>query len=485
MMTRKSKLGRKTRKQSATNAQTHKLPIGQLIQVKTGDKQDPPIDRPRTSPALFIDGTTTRMASALPIWEASSILTRRKDLPWLDDPNGKLCYARDVENGKGAIHFWVTEDLEHESPAILAGAAALAVINAFDIRAACMHLIYAAHSTQLDKPWEQEFVIDDRQIEEYLGLKKRTDINKQQKLALIEEIAQQAFKITTYISWPAQGKVKGFTVEEGRLWHLLGTRYHYQQDLLGNEELIGITFVVRAGLWAKYFLNEDRRADLNTHCQYGILSKALLEDVMSVWQHREGAARLLVWLLFKTRVDKKQSLIVQSLMEIAYGTQRIEAARQNSQLRKKLANTWDEDLLTIHDRGWHLCFHPETYPKEIQPAGFGRGNHSRPRGFFEQLLSARIWINPPEELSLSAMTLKGNSQSEKRQPVLQFETQRILSGAEVRTLRKEKGWSQRKLELATGISQGLICQIENERRPISRENQEILGRTFAMDSTTD
>lgn len=168
-----------------------------------------------------------------------------------------------------------------------------------------MHLIYAAHSTQLDKPWEQEFVIDDRQIEEYLGLKKRTDINKQQKLALIEEIAQQAFKITTYISWPAQGKVKGFTVEEGRLWHLLGTRYHYQQDLPGNEELIGITFVVRAGLWAKYFLNEDRRADLNTHCQYGTLSKALLEDVMSVWQHREGAARLLVWLLFKTRVDKK------------------------------------------------------------------------------------------------------------------------------------------------------------------------------------
>lgn len=138
-------------------------------------------------------------------------------------------------------------------------------------------------------------------------------------------------------------------------------------------------------------------------------------------------------------------------MEIAYGTQRIEAARQNSQLRKKLANTWDEDLLTIHDRGWHLCFHPETYPKEIQPTGFGRGNHSRPRGFFEQLLSARIWINPPEELSLSAMILKGNSQSEKRQPVLQFETQRILTGAEVRTLRKEKGWSQRKLELATGI----------------------------------
>lgn len=479
-MARKSKPGRNTCKQSATNAQTHTVSSRQLITINNSNKQDLLADRPQTSPALFINGRTTSMASALPIWEASNILTQRKDLPWIDDPNGRLRYARDVENGKGAIHFWVTEDLEHESPAILAGAAALAVIDAFDIRAACMHLIYAAHSTQLDKPWEQEFIIDDRQIEEYLGLKKRTDINKQQKLALIEDIAQQAFKVTTYISWPAQGKVKGFTVEEGRLWHLLGTRYHYHQDLFGNEELTGITFIVRAGLWAKYFLNEEGRTELSAHCQYGTLSKAVLEDVMSVWQHREGAARLLVWLLFKTKVDKKHPLLVQDLMEIAYGTQRIQAAKQDSQLRKKLANTWDEDLLVLHDRGWHLYFHPETYLKEIQPAGFGRGNHSRPRGFFEKLLLARIWISPPDNLSGSAITLEGISQIEERQTVLHPETQRILTGADVRTLRKEKGWSQRKLESLTGISQGLICQIENERRPISCENQEILERTFSL-----
>ncbi len=73
-------------------------------------------------------------------------------MPWGNDPNGKLCYARDVENGKGAVYFWLTKDLEQESPTTLAGAAALAVIDAFDIRAACMHLIYAAHATQLDRP---------------------------------------------------------------------------------------------------------------------------------------------------------------------------------------------------------------------------------------------------------------------------------------------------------------------------------------------
>jgi len=47
--------------------------------------------------------------------------------------------CKGVEKGKGAVYFWVTEDLKQESPATLAGAAALAVISAFDIRAACMH----------------------------------------------------------------------------------------------------------------------------------------------------------------------------------------------------------------------------------------------------------------------------------------------------------------------------------------------------------
>ena len=39
-------------------------------------------ERPKTSPNLFVDRQTTRMAAALPIWEASSILTQRKHLPW-------------------------------------------------------------------------------------------------------------------------------------------------------------------------------------------------------------------------------------------------------------------------------------------------------------------------------------------------------------------------------------------------------------------
>lgn len=301
-MARRSIPGSNKRKQPATKARSRKPSSRQTVHKQDSNKHHQLADRPQTSPDLFLNATSTSMASALPIWEASSILTQRKDLPWSADPNGKLCYTKEVENGKGAALFWVTEDLEHDYPATLAGAAALAVIDAFDIRAACMHLIYAAHATQLDQPWEQEFVIDDRQIEDYLGLKKRTDKNRQQKLALIKEIAQQPCQITTFISWPAQGRARGFTISETRLWNMLEIQHHYDSDLFSNQELVGLTFRVKAGYWAKYFLNEEGRAELSTYCQTSILSKVLLADVMRVWQQREGAARLMIWLLLKLKL---------------------------------------------------------------------------------------------------------------------------------------------------------------------------------------
>jgi DNA-binding transcriptional regulator YiaG len=476
-MVRKLKPGRNPHNKSTTIAQIHTLFDGQIAQTKSSNKQDLTA-KPPTSPDLFTDKTTTHMASAFPIWEASNILTQRKDLPWGKDSNGKLCYAKDVENGKGSVYFWVTEDLEHEYPATLAGAAALAVIDAFDIRAACMHLIYAAHATQLSRPWEQEFVINDRQIEDYLGLKKRTDKNRQQKLSLIKEIAQQPCQITTFISWPAQGKARGFTISETRLWHMLEIQHHYDSDLLGNKELTGLTFRVKAGYWARYFLNEEGRADLSTYCQTGILSKVLLEDVMRVWQQREGAARLMIWLLFKTKVDIKHPLSVRTLMEIAYGSQKIEAAKLDNRLRSKLANTWDEDLLILHERGWHLHFHIETYSPEIQPLAFGRSNHSRPRSFFEQLLSAYMWISPPDILSQKVIAQEKNNESGVQQTALLAMAQQAINGTEVRALRNKKGLTQRQLASLTGLSQSLIQLIEKNQRTITRENQEILERTL-------
>ena len=431
-------------------------------------------DRPQTSPDLFEKGTLTRVTSSLPIWEASNILTQSQHLPWTTDPDGKLIYSRNVNGGKGAICFRVAEDTKDEHPSTLAGAAALAVIDTFDMRAACMHLIFAAYASQMEKPWEEELVIDDRQLESYLGLQRRTDKNRREKLELIEEIVKQPCKITTYISWPHQGRNKGFTVEEGRLWHLLATRYHYQQDIFGEEHLAGISFVVKAGLWAKYFLNDEDAQEHYSPSSKGVLSKSLLENVMSLWQHRAGAARLMVWLLFKFQLNRLYTIPVRTLMEVAYGAGKVSTAKQDNQLRKKLTNTWDEDLLALHDRGWQIEFDARSYPSDIQPPGFGRENARRPRGFFDQLLKAQLEIRPPESWNLSQL----ESASEPSDELATKLTVPTLTGVDVKSQRTTRGWSQRRLATLTGISQGLISMIENETRTITEANESILKQTF-------
>ncbi|KPQ31234.1 MAG: helix-turn-helix protein [Phormidesmis priestleyi Ana] len=433
-------------------------------------------DRPKTSPDLFEKGELTKVNSSLPIWEASNILTQQRQLPWTTDPDGKLSYSRDVNDGQGAICFWVADNTEEEQPSALAGAAALAVIDTFDIRAACMHLIFAAHASQMERPWEQELVIDDRQIEAYLGLQRRTDKNRQEKLSLIEEIVKQPCKITTFISWPGQGKRKKFTVEEGRLWHLLGIRYHYQQDIFGEKQVTGMSFVVKAGLWAKYFLNDDESPEQSLSAGQGVLSRSLLESVMSLWQHRAGAARLMVWLLFKSQLGRLYNLPVRTLLEVAYGSDKVRDAQEDNQLRKKLTNTWDEDLLALHDRGWQIRFNPETYPEDIQPSGFGRENSRRPRGFFEQLLTAQLEIKPPKSWDLAHLEASVTEPSEKDEDV--EVTVVGLTGSKVREMRTAKGWSQRKLAKLTGISQGLISMMENEERSITESNESILRQTL-------
>ncbi len=443
----------------------------QILKAQRITDQEVVIGNSQSSPDPFADSNTTQMASAFPIWEASNILTQRDQLDWQTDPDGKLCYARQVGDGKGAVHFWVTENLEDEHPATLAGAAALTVIDTFDIRAACMHLLYAAYAAQLSKPWEQELIIEDRQIEQHLGLHKRTDKNRQEKLALIEEIAKQPCKITTFISWPNQGKVKRFTVAEGRLWHILETRYHFQTDLFDKKELTGITFIVKPGLWSRYFLNDEGRSDRTAYYQTGPLSRNILEDVMSLWQHREGAARLIVWLLFQTQIAQQSPLSVYTLMEVAYGIHKVQEAKENYKLRMKLANSWDADLLTLHELGWRLTFDPLTYPPEIQPPGFGRGARLRPRGFFDKLLGGRIWINPQEDLQKVSL---GQQVDCSAQPV--------FTGAQIKSLRQSRGWSQMKLSAITGISQGQISFIENDERPISYENEEKLKKVFELKS---
>ena len=459
--------------------------------------------RTATSPDLFSNGKSNPFASAIVMWELCNLLAQRQSILWDTDDEGKLCYQRQVNQGRGAIAFRITDTIDPDPPVALEGATAVYAIETLDIRAACLHLIYAAHATAVDKPWEQEFIINDQQIEEYLGLEKRKDLSKLTKLILIKDIAQQPCKVTTTIDWPQQGKVRAFSVEESRLWHLLSTEHLFQEDDKGCKHLVGLTFRVKAGIWAQYFLNKQGCKEGTAFYQYGSLPKSLLSTVMSIWQQHEGAARMMLWLLFKTKMGKEQRITVATLLRVAYGEEKVSFASAQREERKRLLRTFESDLEVLSHYGLKPIFDPITYPPEIQPlwaklvnipddaeaalefwmkdgSSDTRLTDSGPRGKWNRLMNARIsrFELPAEWNQPSVETEKKKQQTTRRQT--RAKTQVALAGEEIMRLRKSLGFSQRQLAQMTGKSQSWIRDIEHGRFQANLEDQALLRKVLGL-----
>lgn len=443
---------------------------------------------PATNPELFANGITSNFATCKLLWESVNILTQRSDLQWQPDEDGKLTYTSTLKDGRGRLIFWVTDNPEEQYPEALAGEAALAVIETFDIRAACMHLIYAAHVTTLDRPWEEEFVIDDAQISSYMGLDKRKDLTKEQRLKLIERISEQPAQILTFLHWPQQGNVESFYVEKSRLWEV-AIGYHGQRDIFGDIKCTGLTIRCRAGMWAKYFLNKRGSEEGNAFYQYGVLSKTLLQTITRVWQHSEGAARMLAWLSFRMRVSTNQVMLTSTLMEVAYGAEKVTAAQRDRDLRSELAKTWDRDLLVLHEAGLTIEFDPITYPPEIQPdwKEGGRGEKKRPKGFWEQLRNSRLYIHPPQEIAEGIARLQRKKRtidvvsrpSSAHKPL---KAGVALVGEQIKAAREAKGWSQEELGNKLNRTKMWISLIERGKRSIKPEDATQLRTILELDS---
>lgn len=460
-------------------------------------------ERIATSPDLFSNGKNNPFASSMVIWEACKLLSGAKILPWKTDANGKLYYQRAVKHGRGAIAFRLSNDRESDLPQTLDGAAALPILDAIDIRSACLHLIYAAYATTLEKPWEQEFIISDLQIEKYLGLDKRKDLTKATKLTLIKILARQPCQLLTTIDWPQQGKVEGFSVEESRLWHLGAIHHHFQQDESGHKHLMGITFRIRTGRWAEYFLNKQSYRKRTAFYQYGTLPQFLLSTVMSIWQQHQGAVRMMLWLLFKVKMGQQQCITVPTLMRVGYGKEKILEASLKREHRKRLVRTFESDLEVLNYYGLKPIFDPATYQSEIQPlwakldelpedaeealefwtndgSGDRRLTDSGPRGKWDLLMKARILgFELPSEWAEQLAKLEKKKQQKtarKTRPRMNFE----LSAEEIQTARKHRGISQRDLAKKLGKSQSWIRDLENGRFCAKLEDQLLLRKLLGL-----
>lgn len=469
--------------------------------------------RVSTSADLFVNGKNHPFASAILIWEACNLLAQRQSLNWTQNDDGSLIYQRSLSQS-GQLTLTLAEP--HPDRLNHRNGDAFSAIQDLDIRAACMHLIYAAHVTALDQPWDEAFVISDRQIEEYLGLDKRKDLTKPVKLQLIKEIAQQPCFIQASIDCPAQGRIPAFSMEPSPLWHLLNIQHYFQEDEEGCKHLVGLTFTIQAGDWTKHFLNRQGCKERSALYQYSTLPKSLLTTVMSIWQQHEGAARIMLWLLFKVRLGKDQRILVPTLMRIAYGNHRVSQAGLYPEERKRLIRTFESDLEVLNHYGLKPVFDPETYPIEIQPfwakvidipddaeaaLEFWTNDGSRdirltdasPRGKWNSLMNARIlkyelpaeWLQSTKRSRQKEAQRTGKrtkrSRSYRKTNSVSPSVGSTLSAEQVVSARKQLGISQRELADRLGKSQSWIRDIENGRFAAKVEDQASLREALGLE----
>lgn len=475
-------------------------PVGSPVPLQAKKGRCKVVHRPLTTPYLFADGKSNPFASAIVIWELCNILTQRQSLPWESDAAGQLQYHRIVNHGLGAITFHITDSAT--SLAKLDRVAGLDALAAFDIRAASLHLICAAYVTMLECPWEQEFILDDRQLELYLGLDKRKDLSKFAKLSLMREWINQICRVTAEIHWSQQGRVKGFSLASDRLWHLVKVEHHFQEDELGCKHLTGLTFRMRAGGWAEYFLNQQACKQRTAFYQYGILPKSLLAAVMSSWQQHEGAIRMMLWLLFKTKMGREQRLTVPTLMRVAYGDDKLQHASTKTEERKRLLRTFENDLAVLHQYGLKPRFDPVTYPTEIQPlwvklaevpddaeaalefwmqdgSSDNRLTDAAPRGKWNRLMNARI-LSFELPMDWQQRSQKSDKASRSSQRRMRQKPASTLSAQQILEARRRLQISQRELAKLTGKSQSWIRDVENGRFQVKWEDQLKLRKVLDM-----
>ncbi|MEO1132261.1 MAG: helix-turn-helix domain-containing protein [Cyanobacteria bacterium J06639_1] len=451
---------------------------------------------------IFINGKSTPFASSMVVWEACNVLAQKQSLSWQTDAEGRLFYRKPVSQGRGEMHFRLAVDPEASSPNLMNAEDATATLARFDIRATCLHLIFAAYAVTIDRPWEDTFAINDQQIERYLGLDKRRDLSKLEKLTLIKELVRQSCQLLVALDWPRQGKVQALTLDESPLWHLLDTQYYFEEDARGDRHLIGLSFTLRAGIWSKHFLNKQDYRRQTAFFQYGSLPKSLLTEVMSNWQQHEGAVRLLLWLLFKLRLGGDRRLKVRTLLRIAYGEARVTEATTVRGAHKRLLKTFEGDLETLAHYGLKPLFDPETYPSDIQPLwakvadipdeaeaalDFWAEDANRdrsltdiaPRDKWQRLLNARLigFATSEEWQDGRQHAPKRRRQKRSRERSGKYPK---LSGSDISAARQKHNLTQRALASRLGKSQSWVRDVEKERFNINASDRVILCQVLKI-----
>ena len=385
----------------------------------------------------------------------------RKDL-WKKDENG-IAYLRHLAKSKpkNYIEHYITSPGDIT---LLPWDEAQQIIDKFGFTTAKLHLIFAAHATNQDKPWESQFHLKASDIIQEFGWDKNHRKSRSEKFI---EIASTAFALDCLLVkavWIEGRNQKGQIIASapvGRLWNVY-IKPTGQSNLEGKiDDPDEIYITVQPGLWTRDFLNRAGARSREALYQFGYLAQQVLKINP---YHDELALRLAIFLSLDSRIRLEGNYQVQELLEIALPKPVIAQARSDRRKAYDLKQRWDSAIVLLIQLGWQIEFDSKTYPEWLRP----ESEQQKPKGYLDKLLDAHLTIKPPNpipELLAAKVKPKVNPSQPKAKRKQNRSTK--LTGSQVREARKAKSWSQATLAGFLGVSQKLISLIERGERPIN------------------
>lgn len=433
----------------------------------TTDKPVPITESKLTNPILPIP-TFAAMKSA-------SLAQIRKDL-WSKDDNGFAYFKHQAKgNPKNYIEHYISHPGDIE---LLPLEQAEQIIDKFGFNTVKLHLIFAAHTMNQERPWDGKFNLKASDIIKYLGWDKRTDLPVHQKL---NEIAKTAFVLDCLLVksvWIEGRNKKGqinASTPTGRMWNVV-IDPRGQLDTEGKvkkPEEVYIT--VQPGLIFHSFLNKAGSKLKEALYQFGYLAQSILRIDP---YHDELALRLAIHLTMESRVHTSGTYRVETLLKHLLPHTVIDTARSDKRKGYDLKQRWDNALKLLMNMRWQIRF-DESYPEWLQPGSkLEKPNDARKMKIIEWLLQAKITIKPPEPIpELLAAKVKAKLPSSKQKKVTPVTG---ITSDRIRKARNAKGWSQRKLAGTLGVSQSLVKMWEKGRRTPSEEMEIKLRRLLEI-----
>lgn len=319
-------------------------------------------------------------------------------------------------------------------------------------------MVEPSHGDQPKYPFLEPVLITPDTILAYAGFrrwgKERNELRNRVAQEM-ERLGALQFEVEKYPVWhPERGRWenKGVSWKGDRLFEVVKLQRNQKRSLGGREQL-EVSWLVRAGRWAYWWLNAQGRVYMSR------MPRVLLEldhranrgpDLMA-----KKLGQRVVLLGSALRADGPLELFVGRLLE-SVGELPVPEERARD-WAGRIRERFDEATQKLQELG--------VFARVEWPNGHGPGDPDRSKGWVERWLDAKVRVYLPEatpELPKQNRAMAVPSHRQRSSPKNTEEPR--IDGASVRRTRMERGWSQDDLARYLGISTPYLSQIENEKR---------------------